>query len=119
MRTATQNHEGNLSSVSVEGSVNVLVHKSSAQDYLPLQSSVVSCRIEHRPVEKQKYSNQCFCFSQKCFRQKKFCVAVEREIGIDVSLSVVVDFDLLFFVKASLCVFVIYLKQHSPVAQVT
>ena len=60
-----------------------------------------------------------FVLAKNAFVRKNFFVAGEREIGIDVSLSVVVDFDLLFFVKASLCVYVIYLKQHSPVAQVT
>ena len=47
-----------------------------------------------------------------------FFVAGEREIGIDVSLCRRWLW-LAFFVKASQCVYVIYLKQHSPVAQVT
>ena len=59
-----------------------------------------------------------FVLAKNAFVRKSFVLLLNGKLELT-SLSVVVDFDLLFFVKASLCVYVIYLKQHSPVAQVT
>ena len=75
---------------------------------------------EENEVLKQKYSNQCFCFSQKCFRQKKvFCCWWTGNWNWRLSLCRRWLWLAFFRQSLSLWVYVIYLKQHSPVAQVT